>query len=126
MSPEQGQAKLRKLYGKRAYWRIDERAPKAAERDRCKLALPALRETQQQAEKAMTARRAELLADPLYVRLCDEHRAARKATEDTHYKAYWWRVQIGTRDSIGFHEITAEGDTWAEAIAALEHKQAAA
>lgn len=122
MSPAQAQARLRKLYGKRAYWRVDDRAPKAPERAAAAASIPTLRTDLDVVKEAMDAKRRELLSDPTYKRMCAEYDAAHKAFEHACYCACWYRVSVGSTNGIGFH-VEGQGDVWADAIADLERKR---
>ena len=121
MNIEQAKRAMRKLFGDKAMWRYDERAPKAEERDRIRETLPTLREASKAAKAARDARHAELLKDPEYLRLFDEAKAA----DDAHKRAIsmtsYYRVTIGKNLGFAF-EVVAQGDNWQEAIDAARAK----
>ncbi len=104
MNITQAKAAMKKLFGVKAMWRYDERAPTADERERVRALMPAMLSAKQQAKDAYEARRAELLKDPEYLRL----KAARGIIN--HY-----RVTIGRDTGFAFH-VVAQGDNWHDAI----------
>ena len=78
MKREDAVKKLGKLLGKCFGWRVDSDAPDAEERAEAKQQLPALRAAEEQAEAAMKARCAAVLAaDHEYQALVVAHRDAR-------------------------------------------------
>lgn len=115
MTPEQAKRAITKMFGKRAAWRYDERAPKAEEREAIKASLPALAKASEDAKAALYARRAELLKDPEYVRLSAAANAAREAHEKAKGRAWHYRVTIMRDVGIAL-EVVAHGDNWQEAI----------
>lgn len=121
MNNAQAFAKLRKLLGPKACYRTSDSAPDADERVELQAKIDPLREARAAAEAAMKARRAELLSDPEYRRLCDEYARVRKEHEETCSRARWYRFTVGRSNNI-FFEVTAEGDSWTDVFAKLEAK----
>ena len=121
MTPEQGKRALRKLYGDKFGYRVDEDAPKAEEREQIRATLPELRDAKTAAAAARDARRAALLEDPEYRRLVAEANTAEKAHRDAVSRSGWFRVRVG-RCSALFFEVTGEGDNWHEAVEAARAK----
>ncbi len=123
MSPAQAQAALKKLFGKNAAWRYNERALKGEEREALCETLPTLAQRATDARAALDARYKVLLADPEYQRLKAAHHAARAEHEKAlgHYSAR--RVTVGQVSGGGmFFHVIAEGDNWQEAIDAARAK----
>lgn len=121
MNNTQAFAKLRKALGPKACYRVSDGPPDAGERDELQAKIGPLREARVSAEAAMKARRAELLRDPEYRRLCDEYARLRKEHEETCSRARRYRFTVGRSNSI-FFEVAAEGDSWADVFAKLEAK----
>lgn len=107
---------MKKLWGKKAAWRVDNKALTGEKREEMNAVVTKLKEAQNAAEDAVKARRAELLQDPEYQRLKESAQIARDKTATARGKAYRRRITIGCVD-MGFFNVKAEGDNWAEAIA---------
>lgn len=109
----------RKLFGDKFGYRRNEKALVGEAREALLASIPALSAAKANAEEAVRARRAELLKDPEYVRLCevltqakDEHS---RAVSHIHSR----RVTLGTVSSgagLSFFTIKGEGDNYQEAI----------
>lgn len=122
MTPDQGKKALAKLFGKTCGWRVDEHAPKAAERELAREQLPALTAAARAAIDAREARRLELLRDPEFNALCAVAVAAIKAREDCGGITRHFRVTVGhTLHGLAF-VVKGEGDTWHEAVEAARAK----
>ena len=124
MTAAQALAKARKLLGPKALVRFDAKAPAGLEREINLANLKATAIEVKAAEEAMNARRAEVLrADAEYQRLKLEHAALVKR-RDSIPSWHQRRVTIGT-DGGFFFSVKAEGDNYAEAVAALTTEEAA-
>lgn len=115
MNATEARLAMRKLWGKRACCRLDEQAPKAQERDHIRAGLGELQRAADAAKAAAAARRAELLADPEYLRLRDIAELAAKAHANALNQSHRYRVTIGYTNGIGM-TVRGEGDNWQEAI----------
>jgi hypothetical protein len=82
MNQTQAMAALKKMFGAKAAWQRNEKAPRAEERQAARAQLPELQGKREAAKQALEKRRAELLSDPLYQRLRTEYEAARKASDE--------------------------------------------
>jgi hypothetical protein len=123
MNLTQAKAALRKLYGDKAMWRYNDKAPKGDERAELLAAIEPLRAAEQELSAKLDARRIELLLDPQYVELQQQWRAARREAQLAIGRAHTRRVTIG-KHSMGFFMVEAEGDNWQEAIDAARAKAA--
>ena len=123
MSPAQAQAALKKLFGKNAAWRYNERALKGEEREALCGTLPALAQRATDARAALDARYKVLLADPEYQRLKAAHHAAR-AEHEKALGLYSSPPRHSRPYRLGgmFFHVIAEGDNWQEAIDAARAK----
>lgn len=111
--------KLGKLLGKNLGYRLDPKAPTREEREEAQRQLPALTAARQQAEKAMEARRAAVLAaDVEYQELVAAYKDARNATNAMFSITNHFKVTVGTTSSLFFH-IRAQGDSWEDVIQQL-------
>lgn len=115
MNQTQGIAALRRLFGKNATWRCNEKAVTGDKREELRAALPQLSEASRAAKAARDARRAEILKDPEYVRLCAEAEVAEKANSKAQSALLSRRVTVGRTLGI-FFEVKGEGDNWHEAV----------
>ena len=115
MSPAQAQAALKRMFGKAAAWRYDENALKGEAREALQAEYPSIQQRRDAAKAAMEARRAELLSDPEYLRLCVEYRAAREEADKTLGRIHHRRVTVGHINGL-FFTVVAEGDNWQDAI----------
>jgi hypothetical protein len=111
----QAKAALRRLYGKKALYRYDEKAPTADERQALRERVPDLRSQREAARAARLARRDELLADPHYRDLLAIEQSAEKALESTLSRVRHYRVTIMTDEGFA-HHVRAQGDNWQDAI----------
>lgn len=124
MNNAQAMSKLKKLFGPKAAYRIDPRAPDADAREVAQARMPELIESVKITEAALLARRAVLLADPEYVKLRAEFTAAKDAKEKASSLTYWYRISAGVSSSLCF-EIKAQGDTWNDVFAKLKERSEA-
>ena len=111
--------KLGKLLGKRLGYRVDRDAPDAETRAAVRQQLPGLRTAEQQAEAAMDARRAAILAaDPEYQALAEAFKLARAGRQAAEAANSRYRITVGTSSDLFFH-VKAQGDSWEDVIAKL-------
>lgn len=115
MNITQAKAHMKKLWGKNAMWRYDERAPNAEQRAEAEARRMELRAASDNAKAALEARRLELLKDPEYVRLKAEYQAAYDAKERNDAITRHYKVTIGRSTGFAF-AVEAQGDNWHEAI----------
>lgn len=123
MNEKQAIAALTRLFGKRAAWRRNESAPVGEERDAAKAHAATLVEARDAAKAARDARRAELLRDPEFVRLCDEARTAIDACDKAVGRCHARRVTVGYvggAAGLSFFHVAGEGDNWQEAVDAAK------
>lgn len=108
--------KLGKMLGKSFGYRVDPKAPTAEERAAALQRLPALSAARQEAEKAMTDRKAAVLAaDQEYQALVAAFRAAREAQGNAGSTARHFKITVGNSNGMFFH-VKAEGDSWEDVI----------
>ena len=111
--------KLGKLLGKRLGYRVDRDAPDAETRAAVRQQLPGLRAAEQQAEAAMDARRAAILAaDPEYQALAEAFKLARAGRQAAAAATSRYRITVGISGAVFFH-VKAQGDSWEDVIAKL-------
>jgi hypothetical protein len=119
VNESQAKAILRKLYGKGAAWRRNEKALTGEDRAAMIERLTAFRSVKVDAEAATAKRRAELLQDPLYLELLAEERRARDRLKAAQSAVHTRRVTVGYVNDVGglsFFCVKGEGDNWQEAI----------
>lgn len=119
MNITQAKSAMKKLFGAKAMWRYDERAPKAEEREEIAATLPTLMEARNATKAAVEARRIELLKDPEYVRLKAEALAASDTYEKAASRTRHYRVTVGRGGGVAglnFFHVVAQGDNWQDAI----------
>ena len=121
MRPAQITAKVRRMLGACGYWRQNDRAPDRAEREAAKAAIKETRAALDAAQKARDDKRRELLDVPEYRALVAAVQVADKAHHAKLARSYGARVEIGIKYGIGTRPL-AEGDTYAEAFAALQQR----
>ena len=118
MNQTQALSKLKAVLGSKFEYRIDSKAPDAAERERRRLAYKAAAEAERVARDAATARLAALMkGDAEYQSL----RGAVKAAErhkDSLPSDHDFRITVGRNESI-FFSVKAQGDTWDEVVSKL-------
>lgn len=112
-------ARIAKLLGTRAAWRINKGATDAEGRKAAREELPELNRIKEAAKLAMEARRAELLQDPEYRRLVEQYRGAREASERRFVRSTRCPISVGVAGDL-FFTVKAEGDTWDEVLDKLE------
>lgn len=122
MNIAQAMRALRSLYGTRAGYRRDERAPKREERERISAALADLLASALQARAAAELRKRELLQDDRYLDLLSAAREAEGAHRAAQSKCNHYRVVVGKTNG-SFFEVTGQGDNWAEAIEAARARK---
>lgn len=123
MNAKQAMAKLCKLLGKNARYRIVNDAPDKAEREELRGQIKVLFEQRQALDVELKARRAQLLADPMYRGLAARYSAASKALDLARGRANSHRIRVGTVGGVAgmnFFHVKAEGDTWEQVIHLLE------
>lgn len=120
MNKSEALAKLSKLLGPNTGYRVDPKAPRAADRETIRANAKVARVASDAADAALRARRAELLAaDPTYQRLKAEAAALSAASDEARGGLHRHRVTVGRSSGMFFH-IKAQGDTWAEVVAKVE------
>lgn len=119
MNLAQATAKVRKILGPSARIEVDNRALVGEARAQAVREVAAMRETLKLCEKAVAARRLEVLqADARYQELLADLVRIQKAHELKRGEALRDRVTIGCIRGI-FHVISATGDNLDEAVAKL-------
>ena len=117
--------KLGKLLGKSFGYRVDPAAPDKDARAEAREILRQIGPQRDAIEKAMEARRAELLkGDAEYQRLAADYQEARKHCARLASTLHHYRFTAGTNAGLFFH-IKAEGDSWEEVIEKLTEKRPA-
>lgn len=117
MNKTEAIAKLRKEFGKRAFYRLNPKAPDAATREILRERLAPLKADRDELEAARDARRAEILAaDDRYQELKKAAREKREKLDELRGTLAGRRVEFGRAESI-FNVVLGVGDTWAEAFA---------
>src|ERR1700733_2868571 len=114
MNIQQAKTAMRRLVGKNAAYRYDEKAPTEDDRVAARSKLPELKADVDAAKLAMQQRRQELLSDPEYQRLVAEWQAADKAHGATLGLLHHHRVTIMKGNGM-FNTVVAEGDNWQDA-----------
>lgn len=125
MNEQQAKAALRKMYGTKAAWRRRDDAPIGEAREELGATLEGLHAAVESARAARDARRAELLKDPEYMRLCEAAKAASAAADKASGDYRSRRVTVGWVSNVaglGLFNVTGEGDNWHEAIEAARAK----
>jgi len=118
--------KLGKILGKSLGYRVDPKAPDQDDRDEARAKLRDATPKRDALSKALDARRAEVLqADVEYQRLKAEHAKAKKDCDELFGITCRYRFTVGTSNSM-FFIIKAQGDSWEEVIAKLNHEREAA
>lgn len=115
MNEKQAIAAMKKLWGKKAAWRINNKVPTGEDRERLICVMPILSASEKAAIKARDDRREELLKDPEYLRLAEAAKQAIKNRQEAAGKIYSRRVTIGEIIG-GFFIVKGDGDNWAEAV----------
>jgi hypothetical protein len=121
MNLTQAKVQLRKLLGKHVMFRYNPDAPDTEAREASRADAQRLQLVLDSAEAAKAACRAKLLADPQYLRLVAEWKAAEKATAAAYCRSRSYRVTVGL--NMGrFFSVKAEGDNWQDVIDQLKEK----
>jgi hypothetical protein len=110
---------IRKLYGAKATYSYNERAPKADEREELRAQLPALVAARDAARAARDKRRLELLSDPEYARLRKLADEADTAHSRVLSVSLARRVTVGVMGGVPglpMFEVKASGDNFQDAI----------
>ncbi len=116
MTREQAIKRMKKLWGAKAMWRVDERASSPEQRETARetvMELKAERETIQADIKA------RLDAMDWYVAAQNRLREIAKERDQASYYMSHTKFQIGRNLGWAFH-VDASGDTWEECFAKLE------
>lgn len=119
MNRQQILTKLKKVLGPNAFYRHDPKAPDASGREEARATFRAAVAQVEPAKQAMERRRAELLADPEYVRLRLEYKRTIDTRDAAQTMLYHYPITVGRTMGIG-NRVEAQGDTWAEVFAQLE------
>lgn len=114
--------KLGKLLGKKLGYRVDDKAPKADEREAAKAEFDlACQERNALKEKRDARHRAILEADAEYQSLFAAHRAASDRADKLSSLTRRYKFTVGVCGDMFFH-VRAQGDTWEEVIDKLKLK----
>ncbi len=117
--------KLGKILGKSLGYRVDPKAPDQDDRDEARAKLREEAPKRDAMNKAVEARRAEVLnADAEYQRLKTELAEVKKVCDELFGITMRYRFTAGVMNSMFFH-IKAQGDSWEEVISKLTVKEAA-
>lgn len=118
MNQTEALKKLRREFGKRAWWRVNPKAPTAAQREKMRERLEPLKKDRDELEAARDARRAEILAkDERYQELRKAAHEKREALDKLRGEIGSRRVEFGRVTAGLFNVVEGSGDTWAEAFA---------
>ena len=124
MNATQALAKARKLLGKAAFIRVNDKAPVGDVREQMHTDWLAAKDAQTAAQDALDARRAAVLkADAEYQQLKCDLAAAKERTEGL-CGFNRRRVEIGSSGGM-FNTIHADGDNFTDALDALAAKRSA-
>jgi multidrug resistance efflux pump len=119
MNRQQILTKLKKVLGPNAFYRHDPKAPDESEREEARAIYREAAWKVDPARQALERRRAELLADPEYVRLREQYQSAVAERDKARAKLHRYPITAGRSIGIG-NVVEAQGDTWAEVFARLE------
>ncbi len=120
MTPKEGARFLLKLLGKKAAWRVNDKACTADERAEAVAALPELRARELAAKQARDARyRAVLAADGEYQARLAEWKVAQVEHETMSSRLRSYRITVGLNEGWCF-SVRAQGDNWADVIRKLK------
>lgn len=115
MNQSQAITKLRAVLGKNFAYRVDNKAPSAEQREQARDVWKRAKAASEAAAAARDARRAELLADPVYQGLMVDAKAAAEFADKARGHANRNRITVG-RDGGWCFSVEAEGDTWADVV----------
>lgn len=119
MTPKQALAKLQKVYGPNAAYRLNRTPSDADERNAAKAALSGAFARRNELSEQRKARAEFLLGtDAEYQRLKAEETAARIRHDELRAQAHYYRITVGIQSDVFFH-VKAEGDTWADVFAQI-------
>jgi hypothetical protein len=119
MTREQAIARLRRLYGQKAYWRVSDRISSP---ERRLAALEAHRARKAAIDALDLEIKERLAALDWYQKLITHKRQLREIDERERWGSSAYKFAVGR--NIGYaNEITGEGDTWEEAIEKAEAKK---
>lgn len=121
MTREQAVAKLRKLYGPKAYWRVGERQSSPERREAAGVEYA---EAKRKYEAIKVRVEEWLKAQPEYQAMIAERRQLYEQKELAMGECFRYRFAVGARENGIFTTLYGEGDTWEEAIAQAEAKRA--
>lgn len=119
MNRQQILTKLKKALGPNAFYHHNPKAPDASEREEARAIYRDAATKVEPAKQAMERRKAELLADPEYVRLRDEYKAVIASRDAAQSKLHSYPITAGRKMGIGIF-VEVQGDTWPEVFAQLE------
>lgn len=105
MNQAQALTKLRRLYGPALAYRLDPRAPDAAQRDEMRAKWPAAKKAADAAEAARKARLEQLLTDPQYQALKANAQETAAAADEARAGMLHYRITVGTAGPVFFSGI---------------------
>jgi hypothetical protein len=118
MNLTEAKKELRREFGKRAFWRVNPKAPNAEQREKMRERVELLKKDRDELEAARDARRAEILAsDARYQELRKAAKEKRDALDELRGTLSSRRVEFGKVTHGLFNVVEGSGDTWAEAFA---------
>lgn len=122
MTKQEGVKALSRVFGKKAMWRVNDKASSAQERTDAFCALAEARAREAAAKNARDERyRAILAADGEYQTLLAEYKQATADRECLLSRSLSYRVTIGRNEGM-FFAVEAQGDNWADALRQLKSK----
>lgn len=121
MNSKQALARLRKVLGPKAGYRIRNDSPDADERARLTAEIPGKLAERNAAREALEARRKELLMDPLYLSLVERYRKLQHESAEMVGRNNLARITVGRVNSL-FFTVAAQGETWNEVFEKLKEK----
>lgn len=124
MTRDQAVKKLLKLYGKKACYRVDEKAGDAFDREQAQEHLKSLNKQKKEVDERLDARRKELLAtDAEYQRILAEWMQLRQQQNALMEAAHSYRFAAGYIDGyLGAFHVDGQGDTWEQVFEELKKK----
>ena len=123
MTRAQALTKLKKMYGKKAYATINQKAPTTSKREEAAELLPALRARRDSLRASLESRRVYVLGqDVEYQTLLSQVTEARKEMDAALSVSDSYKFRVGYMELGAFH-IQGEGDTWEQAFEKAEARK---
>lgn len=119
MNEKQAIAALKKIVGQKLGWRVDNKAPGVDERAAFSAEHSALRLRERELRDQLDAKRAELLRDPAYVALREQHQQAKEGADRAGSMSRHYRItvgKIGGDRGFNYFHVMAQADTWDAAV----------